>query len=114
MLGGVMTQDIDAAMGVRINTAPGVTEIRLSGRMTFAEHDRFRHVISAFDGPSGHQMVFDLSDLEFVDSSGLGMLLIARDVAQRKRLDFSLKGVRNEVRRVMTMAKFERIIPILE
>jgi len=109
-----MTPNVNAIMGVRIDTKPGVTEIRLSGRMTFAEHDRFRHVMSALDGPTGHQLVFDLSDLEFVDSSGLGMFLIARDMAQRKRLDFSLKGVRNDVRRIMTLAKFERIIPIAE
>ena len=109
-----MAAVIDPAMGVHIRNAPGVTEIRLSGRMTFAEHDRFRHVIANFDGPSGHQMVFDLSDLDFVDSSGLGMFLIARDVAQRKRMDFSLKGVKAEVRRIMTMAKLERIIPISE
>ena len=109
-----MSPPADATMGVRIDTTPGVTEIRLSGRMTFADHDRFRHVMAAVDGPSGHQMVFDLSGLEFVDSSGLGMFLIARDVAQRKRLDFSMKGVRTEVRQIMALAKFERIIPISE
>ena len=100
------------AMGYRINAGAGVTEIALSGRMTFADHDTFRHVISAFDGPSGHEMVFDLSGLEFVDSSGLGMFLIARDVAERKRLSFKLKNVQGDVRRLMSLAKFERVIQI--
>jgi len=104
----------EGAMDYRISTAFGVTEIALSGRMTFSDHETFRQVISAFEGPSGHEMVFDLSGLEFVDSSGLGMFLIAREVAEKKRLGFKLKGVRGSVRRVMSLAKFERVIPIAE
>jgi anti-anti-sigma factor len=102
------------AMDYRIRQTGGVTEIALSGQMTFVDHDKFRQVMTAFDGPSGHRMVFDLSDLEFVDSSGLGMFLIARDLAEKKRLGLSLRGVRNDVRRLMDLARFERVIPIAE
>ena len=104
----------ERAMHYHIRQAAGVTEIVLSGRMTFVDHDKFRQVMTAFDGPSGHQMVFDLSELDYVDSSGLGMFLIARDVAKEKRLGLSLRGVRNDVRRLMDLAKFERVIPIAE
>ena len=109
-----MYQATGSAMKFRINSTPGVTEIALSGRMTFSDHDTFRTVMSAFEGPSGHEMVFDLSGLEFVDSSGLGMFLIARDIAEKKRLNFKVKGVQTGVRRVMNLAKFERVIQIAE
>jgi anti-anti-sigma factor len=54
-------------------------------------------------------MVFDLTGLEFVDSSGLGMLIIARDTAQKKQLEFTLRGARDNVRRLMEIAKFNRM-----
>ncbi len=109
-----MTMATEGAMNFRIRQAPGMTEIALSGRMTFVDHDTFRQVMTAFDGPSGHRMVFDLSELDFVDSSGLGMFLIARDLASKKRLSLSLRGARDDVRRSMNLAKFERVIPIAE
>jgi anti-anti-sigma factor len=76
-------------MEYSIETGPGITEIALRGRMTFSDHEKFRHVMAAFQGPEGHHMVFDLTGLEFVDSSGLGMLIIARDTAQKKQLEFT-------------------------
>ncbi|MEI6558319.1 MAG: STAS domain-containing protein [Rhodospirillaceae bacterium] len=109
-----MRKTSENAMAFQVSTAPGVTEIALSGRMTFADHETFREVMMIFDRPSGHEMVFDLSGLESVDSSGLGMFLIARDIAERKRLEFRLKGVPDGVRRVMALAKFERVIAIAE
>ena len=102
------------AMNFHIRRGVHVTEVALSGRMTFGDHDRFRELITAFEGPSGHQMVFDLSKVDFVDSSGLGMLLIARDVAESKQLNLTLKAPQKEVRQLMELAKFNRVIPITE
>jgi anti-anti-sigma factor len=96
-------------MEYSIETGPGITEIALRGRMTFSDHEKFRHVMAAFQGPEGHHMVFDLTGLEFVDSSGLGMLIIARDTAQNKQLEFTLRGARDNVRRLMEIAKFNRM-----
>lgn len=109
-----MNRKSEGDMHFRINQRVGVTEIALSGRMTFSDHDRFREIMTEFQGPSGHRMVFDLSELEFVDSSGLGMFLIARDVAESKQLGLSLKAPRDEVRRLMDMARFDRVIPIAD
>ncbi|CAK0779186.1 HptB-dependent secretion and biofilm anti anti-sigma factor [Azospirillaceae bacterium] len=101
-------------MEYKIKSVGTVTEIYLSGRMTFADHEKFRNVIAAFEGPQGHRVVFDLSGLEFVDSSGLGMFIIARDTAQKRNLDFSIRGARNDVKRLITVAKFHKIFNISE
>ncbi|MDR3514766.1 MAG: STAS domain-containing protein [Azospirillaceae bacterium] len=101
-------------MEYKINSTPEATEILLSGRMTFSDHEKFRNVIATFDGQKGHQMVFDLSGLDFVDSSGLGMLIIARDIAQKKSLTFCLRGARDDVQRVMKVAKFNKMFTIID
>lgn len=99
-------------MDFKIKNSPNATEILLSGRMTFADHENFRRVIAAFEGGPGHQMVFDLSGLEFVDSSGLGMFIIARDTAQKKNLEFAIRGARDDVKRLITVAKFHKMFNI--
>lgn len=94
--------------------APDTTVVYLSGRMTFADHETFRGVIAAFDGPAGQRMIFDLSELAFIDSSGLGMFIIARDTAQKRGLEFSIRGARDEVKRLITVAKFHRMFDITD
>jgi anti-anti-sigma factor len=101
-------------MDFRIEKNPDRTEFLLKGRITFADHEQFRDVMVEFDGKEGHEMVFDLSELDFVDSSGLGMFIIARDVARRKKLSFCIRGARNDVKRVMQVAKFHKMFTILD
>jgi HptB-dependent secretion and biofilm anti anti-sigma factor len=101
-------------MEFTIKNGPAATEIFLRGRMTFADHDQFRAVIAAFDGPVGPVVVFDLSGLEFVDSSGLGMFIIARDAAQKRGLDFAIRGARDEVKHLITVAKFHKLFNIAD
>ncbi|WP_448204146.1 STAS domain-containing protein [Azospirillum sp. sgz302134] len=99
-------------MDFTVHDTPGNTEIHLTGRMTFADHETFRKVIGVFERPPGHKLVFDLSKLDFVDSSGLGMFIIARDTAHKRNLDFAIRGARNEVRRLITVAKFHKVFNI--
>ena len=101
-------------MHYEILKAPKVTTIGLKGRMGFADHAVFRDVIRAFDLPPGESVVFDMGGLEFIDSSGLGMLIIARDEAKKRQLEFVIKDVRSDVKRLMDMAKFDRFFTILQ
>ena len=91
--------------------ATGV-EVGLRGRMGFSDHAAFRRVIAAFDGSPGQNVAFDLRDLETIDSSGLGMLIIAQEEAKKKNLTFSIESPRNDVKRLMDMGRFERFFTI--
>ena len=58
------------------------------------------------------QVVLDLSDVEFVDSSGMGAILST--VRHLTGMDGKLKlaGVRKEVRALFELVRFQRIIEI--
>ncbi|CAO3442120.1 MULTISPECIES: STAS domain-containing protein [unclassified Azospirillum] len=99
-------------MDFTVSDVHDLTEIRLSGRMTFTDHNAFRSVIAAMDRPAGHRVVFDLSDLEFVDSTGLGVFFIAHDTARRKDLRLAMQGARDQVHRVFRAANLHGIIPV--
>ena len=95
-------------MQYEVRKSAGITTIGLKGRMCFSDHAEFRKVIGAFDQPPGGSVVFDMGALEFIDSSGLGMLIIARDEAKKRQQEFVIENVRSEVKRLMDMAKFDR------
>jgi anti-anti-sigma factor len=99
-------------MDYQITRQADATEIHLKGRMEFSDHDAFRKVLSAFDGPPGHRIVFNLAGLEFVDSCGLGMFIIAREQAQKTGVKLSIENVQMPVRRAMELARFARFFDI--
>lgn len=80
--------------------------------MGFSDHQMFRDIMGIFNGPVGHRIVFNLAGLEFIDSSGLGMFVIARDEAKKKSLDFSIERVNPEVKKLMDVARFDRFFTI--
>ena len=49
-----------------------------------------------------------------MDSSGLGMFIIARDTARKRNLDFTIRGARGGVRRLITIARFRTMFDIDE
>ncbi|HYE49090.1 MAG TPA: STAS domain-containing protein [Azospirillaceae bacterium] len=99
-------------MDYSVRPLEGGLEIRLTGRMTLVDHDRFRAVVDSIEKMDGGRCVFDLSGLEFIDSSGLGMFLIARDVAQPKNIDIVLRHAQEAVRRILNIAKFDTLFTV--
>jgi len=101
-------------MDYNVQTIAEGLQVNLSGRMTLVDHDKFRAVVDSVEQMSGKCCVFDLSGLEFIDSSGLGMFLIARDVALQKQIEVRLQGARNGVKRILEIAKFESLFNVTE
>jgi len=90
----------------------GVIEVTLHGRVTYSDHPSFRNVIAQFRDSSAQQLVFDMRDVEFIDSAGLGMLLMVRDTASQKKAQIVLRGPRGQVQRIFASSKFETLFTI--
>ena len=84
------------------------------GRLTFVDHEVFRDVVSALTKGGLKRCAVDLSGLDFIDSAGLGMLLIARDAALEHDIALTLRGAQGSVRKMLDIAKFDEVIPIEE
>ncbi|MBF0093980.1 MAG: STAS domain-containing protein [Alphaproteobacteria bacterium] len=96
----------------KVQTTSAGREIQLTGRFTFADHEGFRSVVQILEEPDASRVVFDLSGLEFVDSAGLGMFLIAREAAERRKLQLVLKGAVGQVKRMLDLGRFDALFTI--
>lgn len=99
-------------MDYAVQEIDGGILVSLSGRMTLIDHGKFREVVDSLERMRGTRCVFDLSKLEFVDSSGLGMFLIARDIAMPKNVEIELRGATEGVGRVLEIAKFATLFTV--
>lgn len=86
--------------------------VTLHGRVTYTDHPSFRNVISQVRDSRARHLVFDVSDVEFIDSAGLGMLLMVRDTASERRADVVLRGARGQVERIFTSSNFDSLFTL--
>ncbi|MBF0167070.1 MAG: STAS domain-containing protein [Alphaproteobacteria bacterium] len=91
-----------------VQSISGGSVIRLSGRMTFADFNGFQKLIAMFQGAHEKRIVFDMSRVDYIDSSAIGMILLARDAALTHGIDLSLKGAKGQVKRIMDVTKFNQ------
>jgi anti-anti-sigma factor len=85
----------------------------LSGELTFTDNVAFREVADRLFKASDRPLVMDLSKLEFIDSAGLGMLLIAREEAGKANRALSLRGPQGQVERMFSVTKFNTLFTIV-
>jgi anti-anti-sigma factor len=90
----------------------GGLTVRVSGRMTHKDHRAFRDILAHINDGGVPKVRFDLSRVEFMDSSALGMLLIVRDAAAQQHRAVVLKGATGQVENLMKIAKLHKYFDI--
>lgn len=93
------------------STAPQM-EIDLRGRLTFSDYSVFREISDYLTQFNPKSCLLNLEDLEFIDSAGLGMLLIVRDKILAKNGTITLKNSQGQVKKMLTLGKFESLFSI--
>ena len=93
-------------------TTPEAVEVRLTGRLEFTDHDQLRDVVELLDGRRARGFIIDLTALEFIDSAGLGMLLILQEEAEQRNIKLTVRGPQGDVKRSIDLARIGEIITI--
>jgi anti-anti-sigma factor len=86
--------------------------VALTGELTFADYVAFRDIADRLLKVSARPIVIDLSQLEFIDSAGLGMLLIARDEALKSNQKVILRSPRGQVRRLFAATRLDALFTV--
>ena len=74
-------------MHANVETEAGLARIRLNGRFDFSAHRIFRESYTpSLDAGSVAELEIDLDQVDYLDSSALGMLLMLREKAQDRQL----------------------------
>ena len=87
--------------------------LKLGGRFDFHSHRDFR---SAYEkiletGPV-REIVIDFGDVDYLDSSALGMLLLLREKADGSGKNVVLSGLKGTVKQVLDIANFGKLFSL--
>jgi len=86
--------------------------VSISGEFTFTDHAAFKTIADRVFEGRAWPIVIDLAKLDFIDSAGLGMLLIVRDEAKKANRSLVLRGPRGQVKRMFDVTKFDTLFTV--
>lgn len=86
--------------------------IALEGAFTFSDHATFRPVLEKLKHRTFKECVFDLARLDFIDSTGLGLLVLANDICERYGFAVRLSNSRGPVKALLDRAEFGTIMVV--
>lgn len=85
--------------------------IAIKGRFDFSKHQEFREAYEKCSLKSP-QVVVDLKEATYLDSSALGMLLLLRDHAGGDESDVRVVNSNSDVRKVLAISNFDKLFDI--
>lgn len=87
-------------------------KVSIAGEFTFTDHAAFKAIADRVFAGERWPIVIDLSKLEFIDSAGLGMLLIVREEANKADRSLVLRGPRGQVKRMFDVTKLSTLFTV--
>ena len=87
-------------------------EAEISDKLTSSDLSNFRGLLSEIRQSSRKVVVLDLRNLDWIDSAGLGMLILAKELAEKEELDLVLRSPKGHVKSLLELGRFEKIFNI--
>ncbi len=87
-------------------------EAGICDKLTSSDLSNFRNLLSDIKKSARKTIVLDLSNLDWIDSAGLGMLILAKELAEKEELDLVLRAPKGHVKSLLELGRFEKIFNI--
>ncbi len=99
------------SVGSHLSADGKVLTISINGRFDFSAHQAFRDSYEKLS-PTPTDIVVDMVDTTYLDSSALGMLLLLRDHAGGDNSNIKLQNCNEDIRKILTISNFEQLFSI--
>ena len=89
-----------------------VLVISVSGRVEMFTSPRLKETILSHINKGEYHLLFDLSELDYISSPGLGVLLYTAKTLQDKKGKMVLCSLKAHIHEVFKICGFEKVLPI--
>jgi len=101
-------------MDITQRTIKDATVLDLKGDLTYNNRGAFKTAVEESKSKSCRHLIVNLEHVRFVDSSGLGLLVLLSQGFKIQDVQFSLLKPQNYVREILSLANIPKMIPIFE
>lgn len=99
---------------MRAATQDGTVVVRLSGEFDLSCEEAFPGELGRMLNGDTGSLVVDLSELTFIDSTGLRMLVSLDSMVREEGLSFTVMCQEGQVRRVLRETGLDGVLPLVE
>ncbi len=101
-------------MQTQIDKVSNVNIVAIDGELDLYNCDRLKETVLRLWDAGERSIVFDLSNLHYLDSSGVGVLLYIFTSSQKRGLDVAFASLTPKVQKVITLTKLDGFLPITD
>jgi len=88
--------------------------LKLEGNFTYTQRKPFQELLKSVSVDPIEHIVIDLSQVAFLDSAALGLLMISHRQLQSEKRTMSLAHPQPTVRQIIELANLHKTIPLIE
>lgn len=99
-------------MELKIERQGEASLVYIAGQCCFSDYGEFQRIIEMVEEKASSTLILLLPDLYYIDSSGLGMLLVLRDKCQGTGINLVLRHPTGQVRKMLEVAQLNEIFTI--
>jgi anti-sigma B factor antagonist len=92
----------------------GTSYMRLEGEFDLASKEIFKQRLLEVTAERPGGVIVDLSGLEFMDSSGLRMIVDAETLCRESGIDYGVIAGSGQARRVFDLTGMDDVLPVLD
>jgi anti-anti-sigma factor len=108
-----MDATLDKGLHINVQEHGDAATIALNGRFVFNAHHSFKDAYSRLLNNSAiHSIAIDFAEVQYLDSSALGMLLVLKDKIHSSNKSITLSRPSPIVRQVFDIANFHQVFSI--
>ncbi|MFD5721455.1 STAS domain-containing protein [Streptomyces sp. NPDC127036] len=86
--------------------------LAITGDLDYDSAPRLRETVNKLTLTRGQVLTLDLAGLEYCDSSGLTVILTARNLATEQDADIALAAIPDNVARILSITGLDRVFTI--
>lgn len=102
-----------ASMEIKLNKVNrDLIIVRISGRFNIEEVISFEKAVNEVIEQSPKALSLDMSGLKYIDSSGIGSLIKAMNIAKNKNIDLVITDLDKEIMHIFKLAYLDRFFTI--
>jgi HptB-dependent secretion and biofilm anti anti-sigma factor len=87
--------------------------INLNGKLTFSDNNAFQSITDISGGKTDQHIEIHLEGLDYIDSSGIGMLLVLKEKCDENGATMTLSRPQGQVAKILRVACIDSIIPVV-
>ena len=87
-------------------------EAEIGDKLTSSDLSAFRDLLSEIKKSACRSVVLDFGNLDWIDSAGLGMLILAKELAEKEERTLVLRSPRGHVKSLLELGRFDKIFVI--